>query len=62
MSRDKQRGGLVLTRRVRERIKIGDDVYVSILSVRGGAFRVLIEAPKSIPIHREENVTTAGAR
>lgn len=62
MAGQTQRGGLVLTRRIRERVKIGEDVYVSILSVRGGAFRMLIEAPKSIPVHREENVTKAGAR
>jgi carbon storage regulator len=45
---------LVLSRKVGERIHIGNDVVVTILSVRGGRVRVGIEAPEGIQIKRQE--------
>jgi len=45
---------LILTRRVGERIAIGDDVFVTILEVRGRQVRVGIEAPAHMVVHREE--------
>lgn len=45
---------LVLTRRVGESIKIGDDVTVTVLDVRGDVIRIGIDAPRSIKVHREE--------
>ena len=45
---------LVLTRRVGEVIRIGDDVSISILEVQKGQVRVAIDAPREIPVHREE--------
>jgi carbon storage regulator len=45
---------LILTRRQRESLKIGDEVTVTILDVRGSGVRVGITAPKDIPIRREE--------
>jgi len=45
---------LVLTRRVGETIRIGDDVSISILEVQKGQVRVAIDAPREIPVHREE--------
>lgn len=45
---------LVLTRRVGEKIRIGDDVIITLLGVRGNQYKVGIEAPKTIPVHREE--------
>ena len=45
---------LVLTRRVGETIRIGDDVSICILDVQGGQVRVAIDAPREIPVHREE--------
>jgi len=61
MAENKKRGGLVLTRRIRERIKIGEDIYVSILSVRGSSARILVEAPRDVPVHREENLAASDA-
>lgn len=48
--------GLVLTRHVGESIIIGNtgDIKITILAVRGNQIRVGIEAPKEIPVHREE--------
>ena len=45
---------LVLTRRVGEKIRIGDDIVVTLLGVRGNQYKVGIEAPKSVAVHREE--------
>jgi carbon storage regulator len=45
---------LILTRRVRETVMIGDLVAVTILSVNGSRVRVGINAPKGLPVHRRE--------
>lgn len=45
---------LVLTRRVGEKIRIGDDVVITLLGVRGNQYKVGIEAPKHVSVHREE--------
>jgi len=47
---------LILTRRVTESVTIGIDVRVVVLGVRGTQVRLGIEAPKEIPIHRQEAV------
>lgn len=45
---------LVLSRRVGERIVIGDDINITILGVQGHRIRLGIHAPKGVPILREE--------
>lgn len=47
---------LVLARLVNEKIMIGDDITIMIVDVdaRTGKVRVGIEAPKDVPVHREE--------
>lgn len=45
---------LILTRRAGERLRIGDDVIVTILEIRGTQARIGIEAPKSVAVDREE--------
>ena len=45
---------LILTRRVGETLMIGNDVTVTVLGVKGNQVRVGINAPKSVPVHREE--------
>ena len=49
-----RRNVLILTRRRGEAVKIGDDITVAVLDVRGNCVRFGIEAPKSVPVHREE--------
>ncbi|HWZ63602.1 MAG TPA: carbon storage regulator CsrA [Steroidobacteraceae bacterium] len=45
---------LALTRRVGETLRIGADVTVTVLSMRGRHVRVGIVAPRSVTVHREE--------
>lgn len=45
---------LVLTRRENEILVIGDDIKLTILSVKGGQVRVGIDAPKTVSIQRSE--------
>jgi carbon storage regulator len=45
---------LILTRRVGESLMIGDEVSITVLGIRGGQVRIGIDAPKDVPVHREE--------
>jgi carbon storage regulator len=45
---------LVLTRRVGESVVISDDVYCTVVGYRDGEIRLAFDAPKSIPVHRDE--------
>jgi carbon storage regulator len=45
---------LILTRRVGESLRIGDDVSVTVLGIKGSQVRIGVNAPKTIPVHREE--------
>lgn len=45
---------LILTRYVGESLRVGDDVEVSVAGVKGNQVRLAINAPKHIPVHREE--------
>ena len=45
---------LVLSRKVGEKILIGDNISVTIVRVAQGTVRVGIEAPQELPIVREE--------
>ena len=45
---------LILTRRVDERILIGDDITLCVLDIEGNRVRLGLDAPKSVSILREE--------
>jgi len=45
---------LILTRKLGERINIGDDIIVTLVEVKGSQVKLGIDAPKSISIHRHE--------
>jgi carbon storage regulator len=45
---------LILTRRAGETIRIGEDIVVTVLGVKGNQVRVGIGAPRDVEVHREE--------
>ena len=45
---------LILTRRLGESVKVGDEVTVTVLGVKGLQVRLGFAAPKDVAVHREE--------
>jgi len=45
---------LVLTRKTGECIKIGDDIWITVLSLDRGKVRIGIKAPMDVPVVRTE--------
>ena len=45
---------LILTRRVNEKLMVGDDVTVTVLSISGNQVRIGVNAPRHVAVHREE--------
>ena len=45
---------LVLSRKVGERILIGENISLTVVRIAGGAVRIGVEAPPEMPVIREE--------
>ena len=45
---------LVLSRQRDESIIIGDNIVITVVDIRGDKVRLGIEAPKDVPVHRQE--------
>ena len=45
---------LVVSRRINEVVRINDDISVKVVDIRGDKVRLGFEAPKDVPIHRQE--------
>lgn len=45
---------LVLSRKIGERILIGEDIAITVVRITGGGVRLGIEAPNELPVIREE--------
>lgn len=53
-SRRREGTMLLLTRKLGENIRIGDDVKITIVEVKGNHVKLGIDAPPSVKVHREE--------
>jgi len=49
---------LVLTRREAQKIRIGDDITITVLRTRGSDVKFGIDAPRDMPIHRHDGTET----
>ncbi|MBM81839.1 MAG: carbon storage regulator [Planctomycetaceae bacterium] len=45
---------LVLSRQRDESIMIGDNIVITVVDIRGDKVRLGIDAPKEVPVHRQE--------
>ena len=45
---------LIITRKAGEKLVIGEDVFFTVLEIKGNQVRLGIIAPGDVPIHREE--------
>jgi len=52
---------LVLTRKVGERIRIGEDIVITVVRINGAAVRLGVEAPADLAVARQELVERAAA-
>ena len=48
---------LILTRKVGESVLIGDDISITVLSVRGNQVKLGVQAPKEVSVHREDGAS-----
>jgi carbon storage regulator len=45
---------LVLTRKLNEKIRVGDDIIVTIIQIDKGSVKIGFEAPENVAIYRDE--------
>lgn len=45
---------LILSRKVDEKIKIGDNIIITLIEVRGDQVKIGVEAPKNVKVFRQE--------
>ena len=45
---------LILSRKINEKIMIGDEISISIIEIRGDQVRIGVDAPKSVKVFRQE--------
>ena len=50
---------LVLSRKLGEKVFIGDTIVVTVVDIDRGKIRLGIEAPRDVPVYRQELLGTA---
>lgn len=50
---------LTLNRKINDMVKIGDDITISVLSIKGGTVSLGIDAPRSVTIARATPIQQA---
>ena len=51
---DAERGSLVLSRKIGQRVMIGDEIIIEVLNSDSNGVRLLFNVPENIEVHREE--------
>jgi carbon storage regulator len=51
---------LVLSRKLGEKIYIGDNICITVVDIDSGKIRLGIEAPRDVPIYRQELLPLGG--
>ena len=52
---------LVLSRKLGEKIYIGDNICITVVDIDRGKIRLGIEAPRDVPIYRQELLPLKGS-
>jgi len=52
---------LVLSRKLGEKIYIGDNICITVVDIDRGKIRLGIQAPREVPVYREELLPIKGA-
>jgi carbon storage regulator len=45
---------LIVTRKPGEKVMVGDQVVITVIEVKGSNVRIGIDAPRAVPVYREE--------
>ncbi len=45
---------LILSRKIDEKIRIGEDIIITLIDVHGDQVKIGVEAPKSVKVFRQE--------
>ncbi|MDR2701529.1 MAG: carbon storage regulator CsrA [Spirochaetaceae bacterium] len=45
---------LILSRKINEKIMIGDEISISVIEIRGDQVRIGVDAPKTVKVFRQE--------
>ena len=45
---------LILSRKIDEKIKIGNDITITLIDVHGDQLKIVVEAPKDVKVFRQE--------
>lgn len=45
---------LILSRKIDEKIKIGDDITITLIDIHGDQVKIGVEAPKNVKVFRQE--------
>ena len=45
---------LILSRKIDEKIMIGDNISISVIEIRGDQVRIGVDAPKTVKVYRRE--------
>jgi len=51
----------IMTRSIGQTLRVGEDVTVRVLAVRGDRVRVAVKAPGNVPVYRDEVIKELSA-